>query len=115
MFSFTKQEKSVLLILALIIIIGSSLKMAYKKYPSLRDMVNLIDSDKLYQKIDINKAPLEELVKIPFIGHYTAQKIVEYRSKKGLFTSVDQIKLIKGIREKNFKKFQHFIKISAPK
>lgn len=109
MFHFTKQEKQILLSLGLILLIGTSLHYAFKKYPNLHDIVNLIDSDKVHQKIDLNSATKEELIAIPYIGEYTADKIIEYRRENGKFTHIEQLKSIKGIREKNFKRFKKHI------
>lgn len=110
MFSFTKQERTVLSLFVLIVLSGSILQVAFKKYPSLRDIVNLIDSDKIYSKVDINTATLEELMAVPYIGEYTAANIIQYRQHHGPFTSIEQIKNVKGIREKNYERFYKHIK-----
>jgi len=110
MFSFTKQERLVLYLLVLIVLFGSSLQVAFKKYPSLGDIVNLIDSERIYNKVDINTASFEELVNISYIGEYTAINIIRYREEHGLFTARDQLKNVKGIRDKNYQKFFPFLK-----
>ena len=111
MIALTKQERYVLLILAAVLFAGSLFNFAFKKYPQLENIVNLIDSDKLYSKVDINTATLEELISIPYIGDYTARKIIEYRQENGRFTSIDQLQSVQGIKEKNFQKFSKFITI----
>jgi len=110
MFSFTKQERLVLYLFVLIVFFGSSLQVAFKKYPSLGDIVNLIDSDRIYHKVDINTASFEELVNIPYIGEYTANNIIKYRQENGSFTARDQLKKVKGIRDKNYQKFFPYLK-----
>jgi len=105
MFSFTKQERLVLYLFAVIVLFGSSLQVAFKKYPSLGNIVNLIDSDRIYYKVDINTASFEELVSIPYIGEYTAKNIINYRREHGSFTTRAQLKQVKGIRDKNYQKF----------
>ena len=112
MFGFTKQERTVLSVFALIIIFGSIIEFAFKRYPNLADTVNLIDNDQIVHKTDINTASIEELIAIPYIGDYTAKQIVFYRQEKGLFTDLDQLKLIKGIKAKNFERFAKYLKIS---
>ena len=94
----------------MIVLFGSSLQVAFKKYPSLGDIVNLIDSDRIYSKVDINTASFEELVNIPYIGEYTANNIIKYRQEHGLFTTHDQLKRVKGIRDKNYQKFSPYLK-----
>jgi len=110
MFSFTKQERHVLVLFVFIVLSGTLLKYSFKKYPSLSDIVNLIDSDKIYHKVDINTAPFEELVNIPYIGEYTAANIIKYRQEHGPFTAHDQLKQVKGIRDKNYQKFYPYLK-----
>jgi len=110
MFSFTKQERLVVYLFVLIVLFGSALQVAFKKYPSLGDIVNLIDSNRIYHKVDINSAPFEELVNIPYIGEYTANNIIQYRREHGPFTAHDQLKKVKGIRDKNYQKFLPYLK-----
>jgi len=110
MLSFTKQEKFVLYLFVLIVLFGSLLQYAFKKHPSLSNIVNLIDSDRIYYKVDVNSASLQELVSIPYIGEYTAANIIKYRQVNGPFYALDQLKQIKGIRDKNYKKFFPYLK-----
>ena len=112
MSSFTKQERIVLLVLAFVMLAGSSLHYAFKKYPYLRDIVNFMDSEDSYHKVNINTASEDDLVRIPYIGSYTARNIIEYRQENGYFTQITQIKLVKGIKEKNYKKFYKYLRIS---
>jgi len=112
MLSFTKQERIVLSLFVLIVLSGSIFQYAFKKYPSLKDIVNLIDSDRIYSKIDINSASFEEFVEIPYIGEYTASNIIQYRQTHGPFTEIKQIKNVKGIRDKNYQRFYRHLKVA---
>jgi competence protein ComEA len=47
--------------------------------------------------ININIASVSELETLPGIGSKTAQKIVEYREKNGLFLSIEDIVNVSGI------------------
>lgn len=49
-------------------------------------------------KININKADLEELMDIPGVGEATAKKIIEYR-KNNYFNTIEDIKNVSGIGE----------------
>ena|SRR3989338_8337498 len=111
MLSLTKQERTVLVLFVAVMLSGSILHAAFKKYPHLYDIVNLIDSDVLYSKVDINTASLEELVGVPYIGEYTANSILRYRQSRGSFHNLEELKNIKGIREKNYKKFIPYLKL----
>ncbi|UHR02907.1 ComEA family DNA-binding protein [Peptoniphilus sp. GNH] len=62
------------------------------------------DSD----KININKASLDELTKIPGIGPKTAEKIIKYREKSP-FVHIEDLKSVQGIGDKKFESFKDFI------
>lgn len=61
------------------------------------------------EKIDLNTATAEELESLPGIGEVKAQAIVEYREQHGPFTSIEEIKEVKGIGEKTFEAIQNLI------
>ncbi len=61
------------------------------------------------KKVNINSADYNELVALPIIGDKLAKRIIEYREKNGKFRDIEELKLIKGIGDKNFKQFQEFI------
>lgn len=111
MFHFTKQERTVLSLFVLIVLSGAILQYVFAKYPLLVDVVNLIESDRIYSKVDINTATVDRLIDIPYIGEYTASNIIRYRQEKGLFSRIEQIKNVKGIRDKNYEKFYRYLKV----
>jgi len=54
------------------------------------------------EKININTATVEELVKLKRVGPKYAIKIVEYREANGPFQSVEEITNVPGIGPKTF-------------
>ena len=50
-------------------------------------------------QVNVNAASAGELVALPGIGPALARRIVAYREEHGAFTSVDQLKEVKGIGE----------------
>ena len=57
-------------------------------------------------EININTATKEDLDTLPGIGPATAQKIIDYRQEHGNFSSIEDIKNVKGIGEAKFSKMQ---------
>ena len=102
----------VLGLLVLVLLLGSGVSYAFKRFPSLGDMVNFIESDQIYFKADLNTASFEELVDVPYIGKYTAENIIRYRLEHGPFTAVEDAKKVKGIRDKNYERFYKYLKVS---
>ncbi|WP_229752472.1 ComEA family DNA-binding protein [Paenibacillus physcomitrellae] len=59
--------------------------------------------------ISINTAGTSELQEIPGIGEKKAQAIIEYRNQQGVFSSLDELKNVKGIGDKMFEKMRPYI------
>ncbi len=91
---FSKQK------LALIILVSFLLLISFLIYKPSRE----------YKKedllVDINKATYIELIKVPYIGEKTAEKIIKLREEKGYFNSIEDLKKIR-----NFKRFKYYIKV----
>jgi len=92
-------------------ICGYTIRYVVCKYPQAAHIANFLNEDDAYPKVDINTASVDELEAIPYIGLYTAQNIVVYREANGPFTAIEQIKKVKGIKDKNYQKFVQFLKL----
>jgi len=62
-------------------------------------------------KVSINKATVEELIKVDGIGESKAKAIIKYREENGNFETIDDIKKVSGIGESTFEKFKDNITI----
>jgi competence protein ComEA len=62
-------------------------------------------------KININSATASDLEKLPGIGVKTAQKIIEYRSSKGGFTTLEELLEIPGIGPAKFEKIKPYLEL----
>jgi len=61
--------------------------------------------------ININTANQEKLTNIPGIGEGKAKLIIEYRTKNGMFKSIEDIKNVSGIGDAIYNKIKNYIKI----
>lgn len=61
--------------------------------------------------VNLNTATVQLLETLPGIGPTLSQRIVEYREGKGGFSSVDELKEIKGIGEKTFEKLKPYVTV----
>jgi competence ComEA-like helix-hairpin-helix protein len=52
------------------------------------------------EKVNINKASVEELSTLKYIGEKSAQKIVAYREKNGPFKSIEDLVNVPGVGPK---------------
>jgi len=62
-------------------------------------------------KIDINKASVQELDTLPGIGPAKAQKIVDYREQNGSFKSIEDIQEVSGIGPATFENIKDLITV----
>ncbi|MDR0788676.1 MAG: helix-hairpin-helix domain-containing protein [Bifidobacteriaceae bacterium] len=58
------------------------------------------------QKINLNTSTITELQVITGVGPSTAQKIIDYRTQNGKFTSIEELMEVAGIGEKTFAKLK---------
>ncbi|MDF2720455.1 MAG: competence ComEA helix-hairpin-helix repeat region domain protein [Paenibacillus sp.] len=61
--------------------------------------------------IDLNRATAADLEKLPGIGPSKANAIIQYRQAQGPFTSVEQLKNVKGIGDKTLETLKPFLSV----
>lgn len=61
-------------------------------------------------KVNINRANEQELDRLPGIGPAMAKRIVDYRTEKGKFESIDDLKKVRGIGAAKFEKLRDKIR-----
>ena len=60
-------------------------------------------------KVNLNTAPVQELIELPGIGDVLAARIVAYREEHGPFQSLDALKQVSGIGDKLVEKIKDLV------
>ena len=121
---FTKKEKNIILVVALILLLGavgfvirkvinkqrilrsSNIKM---KNTFQREDENREESTLPGKPVNINTAGLMEFEALPYLGMERSKDIIEYRDKNGPFKSLDELINISGIGPKTLDKLKPLI------
>ena len=124
---FTTQERTVVIILASLFMLGMAVKAMKEHYNTGTDQITLIggnadvlnfyaglDENEIETagKVDINSAGIDELKSLPGIGEKTAEKIINKRNELGEFNTLEDLMLVSGIGSKTFKKLLSYIQIN---
>ncbi|MFB6355598.1 MAG: helix-hairpin-helix domain-containing protein [bacterium] len=64
-------------------------------------------------RVDINQDPVSELTEVPYISKEIAQRIVNYRRRRGVFRNAMDLARIKGLGRGNIVKFLDKITLSG--
>ena len=76
----------------------------------------LKNGDRIYvspEEIDVNRASLSQLTRLPGIGPTLAQRIINYRKEKGGFRTLLELQEVPGIGEKKFQQIKDKITIAT--
>ena len=103
MFSFTSQERQVILFLVTTALVGVGINFALKVNANIERLVKVGSH---IAQIDINKASYEDLLNAGGIGPSLAKKIMAYRASHGTFNSLEELKGIKGIGANRVEKLE---------
>jgi len=96
MHKMQKRLMVVLLMFAVAFIVGQS-KVSFAAKPKLQGQVN------------INTATESQLAILPGIGDKLAKEIIAHRTKEGAFKILEDIKKVKGVKDKKFEKCKAFL------
>ncbi len=84
------------------------------EYISTENDINIIENPAQTSntsKININKADIEDLKRLPGVGDSLAIKILDYRKQNGKFKTIEELKNVNGIGDKKFEKLKEYISI----
>jgi competence ComEA-like helix-hairpin-helix protein len=60
-------------------------------------------------KLNINTATKGQLLDLPGVGEVTAKRILEYRAETGKFSTIDELRAIKGMSKKKIENLKPLI------
>jgi len=63
--------------------------------------------------VDLNRTSFEDLCLVPGIGESMARKIIAYRERRRGFRSVEELKEVDGIGEKNWQALRTFFTVES--
>jgi len=114
----TKKSKILIIVLGSIIVIGilvlvvNNLVQTSQKGKELQEWMGLTEGkNEEFKKVNINKADIETLVKLPGIGPVKAKAIIDYRENIGKFESLYEITKVKGIGKATVAKLEPYLEI----
>jgi competence protein ComEA len=61
--------------------------------------------------VDLNKATLADLDALPGVGPVLAQRILDWRTEHGRFTTVDELQEVTGVGEKKFESLKPHVRV----
>ena len=62
--------------------------------------------------IDLNRASVEELMRLPGIGRALAERIVEHRRKHGPFRRAQDVVIVRGMSARRYRQIAHLVRTS---
>jgi competence ComEA-like helix-hairpin-helix protein len=105
---FTKDEKTVIIFLLVGLFVGT-IALYYRRANPHVSGVFEFGERRVKGLTNINKANRAKLIELKHVGPVLAGRIVAYREKSGPFTAKEDLKNIKGIGEKTYKKIEEQI------
>ena len=65
--------------------------------------------------VDLNRATVSELTRLPGVGEAIAKRIVDFREQHGPFKRVEDLMKVKGIGEKSLEKIRPHVRVGKAK
>jgi competence ComEA-like helix-hairpin-helix protein len=130
--ALTKTERNVILFLVTTMMIGAAIRVYQVTFPALpqfqyrtsdstftvlsatsEDSMNVApiskETGEESGKLNINMATKQQLMDLPGIGEVTAERILKYRKETGKFTSLQDLRAIKGISKNKLERLSPMI------
>ena len=112
----TKKSKVAIIVIGSIFVIGililvaNNLMETSQKGKKVQKEIGILKGENgEFKKVNINKANMETLVKLPGIGPVKAKAIIDYREKIGKFESIYDLTRVKGIGKETMSKLEPYL------
>ena len=92
-----------------------------ERYETLKDLITIgpekkpLKTERARKKVNINTAPLEELVTLPGMSTKRVQTIIAYREKHGPFKTIEGLFYVPEMKVKTFLKIEDLITVGPEK
>jgi len=103
MFNLTRQERQVIIFLSCAALIGLGVNYLKKISPPFKTFIRC---DNHLYRINLNQATETDLLSVQLISLKLARSIIAYRNSQGQFSSLEQLKEVKGIRGSRYEKIK---------
>ena len=130
--ALTKTERNVILFLVTTMILGAVIRLYQATFPALpqfdyrasdstfaalsaasEDSVSSVPTSmrtgEESGKLNINTATKQQLMDLPGIGEVTAERILKYRKERGKFTTIEDLRGVKGISKNKLERLSPMI------
>jgi competence ComEA-like helix-hairpin-helix protein len=130
--ALTKTERNVILFLVVVMSVGAALRFYQTAFPALPQfdyrssdstfaVLSAAPEDSVFVspaskttgeesgKININTATKQQLMDLPGIGEVTADRILKYREETGKFSTLKDLRAVKGISKNKLERLSPMI------
>jgi competence ComEA-like helix-hairpin-helix protein len=114
MLLLTPHERRAIIFISVAFFCGICLDIVFKANPPSYARLRVLDAPLSCLKVDVNRAGYAELLAVPGIGPSTAARIIYAREGRRGFSSLEQLRAVKGMSRKNFERAAACLTLGAP-
>jgi competence ComEA-like helix-hairpin-helix protein len=108
MFDFTREERQAIIFVVSLALAGISINYLAKRFLPNKQLKSIVQD---LGKVDLNTADKGQLMSVPGIKQKLAERIIAYRERQMGFSSVEELKNIKGLSGLRLQKAREYLLI----